>query len=117
MRARVRLGPAQRTVCSTLFSIILFACVLSWSSTECSAYENTHTYRKRDIYIYIHVCICIHKYVCVHACLLYVYFCCFDLIGAKDCAIVRCVSCFWNNIENNRPKKKNPHLKYLCNNF
>lgn len=68
-----------------------------------------HAYIQKTRYIHIHTRMYVHTQirvcVCVHACLLYVYFCCFDLIGAKECAIVRCVSCFWNNIENNRAKK------------
>lgn len=76
-----------------------------------------HAYIQKTRYIHIHTRMYVHtqirECVCVHACLLYVYFCCFDLIGAKECAIVRCVSCFWNNIENNRAKNKRTHIRNI----
>lgn len=116
VRARVRLGPAQRSVCSTLFSIILFACVLSWSSTECSAYESTHTYRKRDIYIYIHVCMCTHRYVSVCVCMHVYYMYIFVVLiwlGQKSAPLYGVFLVSGTTLKTTEQKNKRTHIRNI----
>lgn len=116
VRERVRLGPAQRSVCSTLFSIILFACVLSWSSTECSAYESTHTYRKRDIYIYIHVCMCTHRYVSVCVCMHVYYMYIFVVLiwlGQKSAPLYGVFLVSGTTLKTTEQKNKRTHIRNI----